>query len=116
MSTAQTSCTAELCPLLCLTAPPRRRAGPNGAGKTTTINCLTGVLPVTKGDAIMQGQQLTSPGGLWAIRRMMGICPQFDVLWGELTGMEHVQLFARIKGLSGRAVNKEAMDLLGKVG
>ena len=26
--------------------------GPNGAGKTTTINCLTGVIPVTKGDGM----------------------------------------------------------------
>ena len=29
--------------------------GPNGAGKTTTINCLTGILPPTAGDALVQG-------------------------------------------------------------
>lgn len=46
---------------------------------------------------------------------MMGICPQFDVLWGELTGMEHVRLFGRIKGIARKAVNAEATGLLAKV-
>lgn len=27
----------------------------------------------------------------------MGVCPQFDVLWGELTGLEHLRLYGRIK-------------------
>lgn len=89
--------------------------GPNGAGKTTTINCLTGLLPLTGGDAIMHGELLSSAGGLNRIRKMMGVCPQFDVLWSELTGMEHVQLFARIKGLSRSDVNQEAIGLLDKV-
>lgn len=32
----------------------------------------------------------------------MGVCPQFDVLWGELTGLEHLRLYGRIK-VGGRA-------------
>ena len=32
----------------------------------------------------------------------MGVCPQFDVLWGELTGVEHLRLYGQVKvGLAG---------------
>lgn len=37
----------------------------------------------------------------------MGFCPQFDVLWDLLTGEEHLQLFGRIKGLSGALLQSE---------
>jgi hypothetical protein len=33
----------------------RKVQGPNGAGKTTTINCLTGIIPPTAGDALING-------------------------------------------------------------
>ena len=72
--------------------------GPNGAGKTTTINLLTGVLPITAGDAAVCGHSIVG-GGLSAIRRLMGVCPQFDILWAELTAAEHLRLFAALKGL-----------------
>ena len=31
------------------------------------------------------------------MRPLMGVCPQFDVLWGELTGYEHLYLYGLIK-------------------
>jgi hypothetical protein len=63
------------------------------AGKSTTINILTGVLPPSGGDAILGGESIRSPGGLAAIQSNMGVCPQFDVLWNELTGHEHMIIF-----------------------
>ena len=27
----------------------------------------------------------------------MGVCPQFDILWSELTGLEHMLLYGSIK-------------------
>lgn len=71
--------------------------GPNGAGKTTTINCLTGVLPPSGGDALICGESITQAGGMNRIRSLMGVCPQFDVLWDELTGREHLEIFGHIK-------------------
>ena len=32
-----------------------------------------------------------------ARRSLMGVCPQFDVLWGELTGQEHLHIYGRVK-------------------
>ena len=31
-------------------------------------------------------------------RSLMGVCPQFDVLWGELTGVEHLRLYGTGQG------------------
>ncbi|KAI3970659.1 hypothetical protein MKX01_024306 [Papaver californicum] len=73
--------------------------GPNGAGKTTAIYCLTGNTPVTGGDALIYGFSVRSSVGMSNIRRLIGVCPQFDILWEELSGEEHLHLFASIKGL-----------------
>ena len=32
------------------------------------------------------------------IRRCVGLCTQHNILWDELTVMEHLQLFAAIRG------------------
>ncbi|KAH7443557.1 hypothetical protein KP509_02G040100 [Ceratopteris richardii] len=89
--------------------------GPNGAGKTTTINCLTGILPVSGGDAFVYGNSIRSSQGMSNIRSFMGVCPQFDVLWDSLTGLEHLYLFARIKGLPSSLEKQTAAELLSQV-
>lgn len=33
--------------------------GPNGAGKTTLFNCITGVLPATSGEVLLEGKPIT---------------------------------------------------------
>ncbi|XP_056686464.1 ABC transporter A family member 2 isoform X2 [Spinacia oleracea] len=80
--------------------------GPNGAGKTTAINCLTGITSVTAGDAIIYRNSIRSSVGMSNIRKLIGVCPQFDVLWNELTGEENLQLFARIKGLQPASITE----------
>ena len=86
------------------------------AGKSTTINILTGVLPPSGGDAIVQGESVRSAGGMAEIRAIMGVCPQFDVLWNELTGLEHMIIFGHMKGLQGKGgVRLEAEQLLSEV-
>jgi ABC-type multidrug transport system ATPase subunit len=34
------------------------------------------------------------------IHALMGVCPQFDILWNELTGREHLHLYGHVKVLS----------------
>ncbi|XP_075519486.1 LOW QUALITY PROTEIN: ABC transporter A family member 2-like [Primulina tabacum] len=89
--------------------------GPNGAGKTTAINCLTGITPVTGGDALIYGNSIRSSTGMLNIRRMIGVCPQFDVLWDALSGQEHLYLFASIKGLLPASIESEVQKLLAQV-
>jgi ABC-type multidrug transport system ATPase subunit len=65
--------------------------GHNGAGKTTFINVLSGLVSSTSGDARIFDATLESD--LDSIRKNMGIVSQFDVLWDELTAIEHMYLF-----------------------
>ncbi|KAK4264228.1 hypothetical protein QN277_025436 [Acacia crassicarpa] len=78
--------------------------GPNGAGKTTVINCLTGITPVTDGDALIYGYSIRSSAGMSNIQKHTGVCPQFDILWDALSGEEHLHLFASIKGMSPTSI------------
>lgn len=89
--------------------------GPNGAGKTTTISCLTGITPVTSGDAIIYGNSIRNSVGMANIRRIIGVCPQFDILWEALSGIEHLHLFAGIKGLPPSSIKEVAEKSLAEV-
>ncbi|KOM56466.1 hypothetical protein LR48_Vigan10g235800 [Vigna angularis] len=85
--------------------------GPNGAGKTTAINCLTGITPVTSGDALIYGHSIRSSIGMSNIRKLIG----FDILWDALSGQEHLQLFATIKGLSPASIKSITQTSLAEV-
>ena len=71
--------------------------GPNGAGKTTLISQLTGLYPSTCGNAWIGGSSVRSQ--LEIVQLQIGFCPQFDVLWENLTVDEHLRFYARIKGI-----------------
>lgn len=70
--------------------------GHNGAGKTTTISILTGLFPPTSGYATIYGHDIRTEMDL--IRQSMGMCPQHNVLFDELTVEEHLWFYARLKG------------------
>jgi len=82
--------------------------GPNGAGKTTIINMLTGFLPPAGGNALVFGETVAHSSGMDKIRRLMGVCPQFDILWSMLSAKEHLELFGTIKGIKVDSLGAEA--------
>lgn len=71
--------------------------GPNGAGKTTLISMITGVYPPTKGNAWVAGFDILND--IESVHLNMGVCPQFDLLWPDLTVEEHLLFYARLKGV-----------------
>jgi ABC-type multidrug transport system ATPase subunit len=87
--------------------------GHNGAGKSTTINMLTGLLEPDQGNAYFYGLTITED--LDAIRNILGVCPQHDVLWGDLTAYEHMQLFGHLKGIPRENMATEIQALLDEV-
>ncbi|XP_039005388.1 ABC transporter A family member 2-like isoform X2 [Hibiscus syriacus] len=89
--------------------------GPNGAGKTTAINCLTGITPVTSGDTLIYGNSVRSSVGMSNIRKIIGVCPQFDILWNALSGQEHIELFANVKGLPTSIIDSVVEKSLAEV-
>lgn len=68
--------------------------GDNGAGKSTTINMITGLLAPTSGSILINGVDVREDGA----RKSLALCPQKDILFGDVTVKEHVQLYAAIKG------------------
>ncbi|XP_017869309.1 PREDICTED: ATP-binding cassette sub-family A member 3 [Drosophila arizonae] len=84
--------------------------GHNGAGKTTTISMLTGMLPPTSGTAIINGSDIrTNTKGA---RESLGVCPQHNVLFNDMTVENHLRFFCRLKGLKGQAVDAEVKKYL----
>ena len=87
--------------------------GHNGAGKTTTISILTGMLRGSGGDAVINGRSVTSE--MPEIRASLGICPQFDVLWPNLTVREHLQLYAAFGGMDRSLVDAAVVSAVAEV-
>ncbi|KAJ3085592.1 hypothetical protein HK102_014025, partial [Quaeritorhiza haematococci] len=71
--------------------------GPNGSGKTTTISMLTGLSEATRGTAWIGGFDISKR--MDEVYRLIGICPQHDILWDDLTVTEHLLFYARLKGI-----------------
>ena len=77
--------------------------GHNGAGKTTTISMLTGLIQATKGSASVFDLSIFDE--MDEFRKILGVCPQHDVLFEFLTPKEHLELFAAFKGTPANQVN-----------
>eukprot|EP00980_Cylindrotheca_fusiformis_P009501 scaffold2077_cov119-Cylindrotheca_fusiformis.AAC.4 len=82
--------------------------GHNGAGKTTTISMLTGMLAPTSGYATVRGKDIRSE--MNDVREEIGICLQHDCLFPQLTVTEHLDFFARVKGLFSKMTYREAKE------
>ncbi|KAF0979003.1 hypothetical protein FDP41_002073 [Naegleria fowleri] len=87
--------------------------GHNGAGKTTTMNILTGLYQQTSGEAYIGGLNVKT--SIEKIRKQLGMCPQHDILWDDLTAEEHLELFGDMKGVPRSQRNEEVKSLLESV-
>ncbi|KAL0205106.1 hypothetical protein P9112_000413 [Eukaryota sp. TZLM1-RC] len=85
--------------------------GPNGAGKTTAIKSLISCDVPTGGACYVLGHPV---GGIPSrdMLRKIGYCPQFDVLFDQLTFKEHLIIYSHLKGLDKKASIAEAERLL----
>jgi ABC-type multidrug transport system ATPase subunit len=88
--------------------------GINGAGKTSVMAMLTAEFPPTSGDATLAGFSVRNEPE--KTRRRIGYCPQFDAHFQNLTGREHVELYASVKGIPAKFVREAAAAKLDEVG
>ena len=85
--------------------------GHNGAGKSTMFKMMLGLIPVTSGDILIDGARV-SGGDFRAVRRSVGYLPENVVLYDNLTGLETLHFFSRLKGVSA-AENSRVLERVG---
>uniref|UniRef100_A0A8D3BI62 P-type phospholipid transporter n=1 Tax=Scophthalmus maximus TaxID=52904 RepID=A0A8D3BI62_SCOMX len=88
--------------------------GVNGAGKTSTFRMLTGDTPITFGEASLNHHSVVTE--MEQVHQLMGYCPQFDAISDLLTGQEHLELYARLRGIQEDSVTKVAQWGVKKLG
>lgn len=77
--------------------------GANGSGKSTTLDTIAGMTKLTSGSIRVDGT-----GGL-------GIAPQKNVFWDELTVEEHIQIFNKLKAPLNPAGKEANRELIGSI-
>jgi ABC-2 type transport system ATP-binding protein len=88
--------------------------GPNGAGKTTTIRMITTLLRPATGAVRVFG--LDAAARPMLVRRSIGYVPQALSADANLTGVENVELFARLFDVPRRERRKRVSDALEAMG
>lgn len=86
--------------------------GPNGAGKSTTIKAIMGFALPESGTARVFGL----PAGDPAAKARIGYLPEVALYYPFLTPLETLRLYGRLQGLGGKSLEKEAYELLRRVG
>ncbi|XP_055796674.1 phospholipid-transporting ATPase ABCA1 isoform X1 [Salvelinus fontinalis] len=88
--------------------------GVNGAGKTSTFRMLTGDTAITYGEAFLSHHSVLTE--MERVHQLMGYCPQFDAICDLLTGREHLEFYARLRGVPEESVAKVAQWGVKKLG
>lgn len=78
------------------------------------MSMLTAEFPPSSGDATLGGFSVKNEPE--KTRRRIGYCPQFDAHFQNMTGREHVQLYAAIKGVPPSEVESAVSSKLAEVG
>ncbi|CAI2386282.1 unnamed protein product [Moneuplotes crassus] len=79
--------------------------GHNGAGKTTTFSILMGLYQPSGGSASVFNINMVDQSD--QVRKNLGVCPQFDILFDTLTPEEHLRLYCMFKGVPPSEVNDQ---------
>jgi len=72
--------------------------GPNGAGKTTTVRMLASILKPTAGWARVADYDTVRDARL--VRQMVGLLTEFPGLYLRMRGLEYLDFFGQLQGLS----------------
>ena len=86
--------------------------GPNGAGKTTLFNCISGLHPVTSGQIIFDGEDITRLKAFEVARRGLARTFQVYVASGDLTVEENVMVGCFMRTSSRMRAQSRADEIL----
>ena len=75
---------------------------------------LTGLYPPSGGTAFLNEFDITKD--IDKVRTSLGICPQFDVLFDELTVAEHLRFFCHLKNFDQNKYKSEIINMVKLLG
>ncbi len=84
--------------------------GPNGAGKSTTILMLTGMIEPTGGRCFVDGIEVAKDP--LNVKEIIGYLPEDVGFYGNMTGEQNLDYFARFYGMDARKRKERIAELL----
>jgi ABC-2 type transport system ATP-binding protein len=84
--------------------------GPNGSGKSTTMKLITGLISVTSGEILFQGESIQKD--LITYKHRMGYVPEEPHLYTHLTGAEYLTMVAQLRNLPAKLAVQRIDGLL----
>ncbi len=87
--------------------------GPNGAGKSTTMNIITGYLPASSGQVLVDGVDINDDP--MAVRRKIGYLPEQPPVYMDMKVREYLEFCAGIKQIPKNQIKssvEKAMSML----
>jgi putative ABC transport system ATP-binding protein len=93
--------------------------GPSGSGKTTLLSIMGCILTPTSGEVSVDGETVDArrPDRLREVRRRsIGFVFQQYNLFPALSALENVEYALNVKGVRGKAAEREAVRVLDRVG
>jgi ATP-binding cassette, subfamily A (ABC1), member 3 len=75
------------------------------------MSMLIGMIPPTSGNAYINGFDIVTD--IEKARNSIGICPQHNILFDNLTVREHIIFFCRLKGMrDSKKINEEVQKYI----
>jgi heme ABC exporter ATP-binding subunit CcmA len=78
--------------------------GPNGAGKTTLLRACAGLARISRGRAVVLGEDIAADPR--SVRRRVGLLGHDDALYADLTVLDNVRFWARAAGATQRDADR----------